>query len=297
MKVKLIQVDGKLPNLALMKLKTWHNEQGDEVGFDVAEPDRVYISSIFSWNASTALGIAKMFDCEVIIGGYGVNGNTLPDEVEHCMPDYSLYGIDFSIGFTSRGCIRKCPWCDAWRKEGGIKHHADLEEFVHPSHRKVILMDNNLLASPKADLTLQKLLNRKLQVCFTQGLDLRLMTKETADILSRIDYRSLSFRERRLYVAWDHIGDEEMIHQGLKLLKDAGMKMRNIMCYMLTCFDSTLEDDFYRFNKLREWGVDPFVMRYNREGNRIYREFARWVNKRWYKSLSFEKWLRIRKVK
>ena len=294
MKVKLIQVDGKIPNLALMKISSWHKSKGDEVGFDIENPEKVYISCIFKWNKSMALGVAKMFDCSVEVGGYGINGMKLKDEIEHSMPDYSLYNMDYSMGFITRGCTRKCPFCDVWRTEGMIRCNSPLIEFQ--AHEKILLLDNNLLASPHAEEILQNIQKRNLKVCFNQGLDIRLMTKEIAGILQNTNVRSLSFKERRLYISWDQIGEEEVIYEGLILLKNARMNMRNIMCYMLTCFDSTLKDDLYRFNKLCEWGVDPYVMRYNRKGQRVDREFARWVNKRWYKSFSFEKWLGIRKV-
>lgn len=306
MNVKLIDIDSHsgIPNLALMKVKAWHDKQGDECGFDIESPDKVYISCVFSWNRPIALGIAKMFSCEVEVGGYGVNGMKLPYKIEHTMPDYSLYGVNFSMGFTSRGCIRKCPFCDVWRKEGKIKHHADLNEFLHPKHKNLILMDNNLLASPKADKVLSELINHKLRVCFTQGLDLRLMTKEYANQLKQIRYTSRTFRDRRLYVAWDRMEDEGAIFRGLQLLSEAGINMRQIMCYMLTGFDTTFKEDMYRFEKLREVKCDPFVMLYRKPDSirppllsREKREFARWVNMRFYKWVPFQRFedfLRVR---
>ena len=293
MNVKLIQIDGKLPNLALMKISAWHKQLGDTVGFDVNDPDKVYISCIFEWNRPLALGIAKMFDCPVEIGGYGVNTKKLPKEIEHVMPDYALYNIDYSVGYLTRGCIRKCPFCKVWKTEGHIQENTELEEFLHPNHRKVIIMDNNLLASERSLYHLSKLKTQnKLKVCFTQGLDLRLVDKEVADTLTDIDYRSLNFKRKRLYVAWDNLEDEKEIEQGIQILKNAGIKPQHLMCYMLTCFDTSFEEDMYRFKKLREWGVDPFVMRYNRRGDKKDIEFARWVNRRVYKSISFEKWLK-----
>lgn len=117
-KVGLIQVDGTMPNLALMKLSTWHEAKGDKVFLIRTQTisktlmnfDKVYISCIFEENRTRATELAKQFkDAEV--GGVGVGSNTLPDEVEHLMPDYDLYGCDFSFGFTSRGCMRKCEFC------------------------------------------------------------------------------------------------------------------------------------------------------------------------------------------
>jgi len=290
MRVKLIQVDGKIPNLALMKIAAYHKKQGDEVGFNISDPDKVYISCIFEWNRAKALGIAKMFDCPVEIGGYGVNSAILPDAIEHVMPDYSLYDIDYSMGYLTRGCIRKCPFCKVWKTEGYFREHARLNEFLHPDHEKVIIMDNNLLASKKVLEHLNHIKKRNLKVCFTQGLDLRLMTPEIAKVLSGIDYRSLNFKAKRLYVAWDRINEEDEVMSGLRMLFDAGIKPHHIMCYMLTCFDSTFEEDMYRFRKLREMNIDPFVMRFNHKGTKRDVKFARWVNRRGYKKVNFENW-------
>jgi len=293
MRVKLLQIDGKMPNLALMKIAAYHKRCGDEVSFDISDPDKVYISCIFEWNKAKALGIAKMFDCPVEIGGYGVNSKMLPDVIEHIMPDYSLYDIDYSIGYLTRGCIRKCPFCRVWKTEGHFREHAQLDEFLCPSHHKVIIMDNNLLASKKAFDHLAYIKEKNLKVCFTQGLDLRLMTPEIARVLSKIDYRSLNFKAKRLYVAWDNVSEEDEIIDGLQLLIDAGIKPYHIMCYMLTCFDSTFEEDMYRFKRLRELGVDPFVMHFNHKGEKRDIEFARWVNRRGYKKISFNDWYNI----
>lgn len=167
MKVLLVQVDGKMPNLALMKISSWHKKQGDKVFLqNLINPDKVYISCIFSQNRAKALGIAKMFNCQVEVGGYGINDAQLPFDVEHTMPDYSLYGIRYSIGFTSRGCIRNCPWCIVPKKEGNIKDHAPINEFYVSAWKKLILWDNNFLASPRWYENLREIITRKIKVSF-----------------------------------------------------------------------------------------------------------------------------------
>jgi len=149
MKVGLIRVDGKFPNLALMKLSSWHKKRGDDVvliDFSDMDLDRIYASNVF-------------------IGGPGYDLKAkLPDEIEHCKPDYDLFATDFSIGFTSRGCIRNCKFCIVRAKEGHIREHADLEEFVDDRYEKVILMDNSFLASPKWKEKLQKIIDKKWKV-------------------------------------------------------------------------------------------------------------------------------------
>jgi len=52
MNVGLIDVDSKIPNLALMKASTWHKSQGESVKFYEPlfdRPDLVYASKIFDF--------------------------------------------------------------------------------------------------------------------------------------------------------------------------------------------------------------------------------------------------------
>ncbi|GAH71988.1 unnamed protein product, partial [marine sediment metagenome] len=114
------------------------------MGFHVSNPDRVYVSCIFSKNVSRARGTATFYpDAKFEIGGPGLGtaGILLPYEVEHMMPDYSLYGIDYSVGFSTRGCFRKCPFCQVHEVEGSFREHASIEEFLHPEHQKLRLFD------------------------------------------------------------------------------------------------------------------------------------------------------------
>jgi len=297
MEIKLVDIDSHgIPNLALMKISAYHKRKGDIVGFNVVNPDKVYISCIFKWNKQRTMQTVKGYEiftkAEIEVGGLGINDDVLNEEIEHLCPDYTLYNLDYSIGFTSRGCIRRCPFCDVWKREGKIRHHSDLNEFLR--HDKVILLDNNLLADPNVEKTLVQLRDDKIKVNFTQGLDLRLMTKNYAKILSKIKYTTRKFNKPTIYVAWDRMKDESEILSGLETMVNNGIKPYRIMCYMLTGYDTTFEEDMYRFEKLREFKVNPFVMLYNKQGDKRQREFARWINKRFYKwkpFYSFEKFL------
>jgi hypothetical protein len=124
--VLLVDVDSRIPNLALMKLSAWHKRQGYEVllfrcrGKQViprVEARWTYISCVFSWNAPFAIKLAEILP-NAQIGGSGVGDTKLPNEIEHMMPDYELYGCDYSMGYTTRGCIRRCDFCLVWRVEG-----------------------------------------------------------------------------------------------------------------------------------------------------------------------------------
>src|SRR5512145_3078296 len=119
-RVLLVDVDRKIKNLDLMKISAWHKEQGDDVGFCIENPDKVYISCVFTKNAGQARGISKLYPAaEIDIGGSGVNlSKQLPAEIENLKPDYNLYPSEYSQGYTTRGCIRYCDFCIVPEKEG-----------------------------------------------------------------------------------------------------------------------------------------------------------------------------------
>jgi len=298
MKVLLVQVDGTKPNLALMKISAYHKEKGDVVSFSCRNPDKVYISCIFAQNKPKALGIAKLFNCAVELGGSGISlSKTLPDEIEHIMPDYSLYNIRYSIGFTSRGCIRSCPWCIVPKKEGMIREHAPIDEFYVPIWKKLILYDNNFLASPKWYEKLHEIKARKIKVSFNQGLDIRLVDQEVAKLLSKIKYFDDDFKTRRLYFSFDLPEIESQVIDGIRHLENAGIKMQHLMFYVLVGFNTTFEEDYHRFQLLKKLNVKPYIMLYNdRKDKPLLRHFERWVNRRYYKVCKFDEYKPAQKV-
>ena len=301
-KVLLIDVDSKLPNLALMKLSAWHKARGDKVQL-IKNPksfykldwwafNKIYFSCIFSKNAERARRWynALRANIDAQIGGYGANGAKLPNEIEHIMPDYDLYSCDFSMGFTSRGCVRNCPWCVVPKMEGPIRPNAPILEFLRDDHNKIILFDNNFLAAPYWRENLILIQNYGLRVNFNQGLDIRLVDEENAGMLADCLYYDWKFRERRLHFAFDVPKIEPEVRLGVQILQDAGIPPHRLMFYMLCGFgynyywDDHKEEVFHRFETLNELGVDPFVMIWNnRRDIPELRHFARWVNKRIYK--------------
>jgi len=273
-----------------MKLSAHHKRLGDRVFLNrCASPDLVYVSCVFTWNRGKTT-----FYPDATIGGTGVSLDTiLPYEIEHIMPDYSLYGCDYSVGFTSRGCIRSCPWCVVPKKEGWIHDEATLSEFVHSKHRKVMLLDGNLLATPSAKRTLHELAERQLKVCFDAGLDIRLVTDEIAQMLAACDYRSRNFRERRLYFAFDEPKTERAVSQGIERLLAAGIKPRHLMFYILTGFNTSLDEDLHRIKLIQKCGADPYVMKYNNRQSPQLNALARWTNKAQIrKTVPFEQYTR-----
>lgn len=285
-KVLLIQVDGKMPNLALMKLSAYHKKQGDEVGFNVSNPDIVYASVIFFQNRPNAEGIKTWYpDAEFHLGGPGLQEpNWLPDEIEHIMPDYSLYPeLDYSMGFTTRGCIRKCAFCVVPVLEGDFRVHAHISEFHNPEFDKVMLMDNNFTASPTFFESLDYIREHDLKVCISQGMDARILTDEKAEALSTVKSYNLHFKQRSYIFAWDNIKDGQEVLLGLNKMIKAGVNPKHIMVYVLVGFDSKHWQDVYRLKTLSQLGVKPYVMIYNFDrSDKILNAMAKWANRRYY---------------
>lgn len=280
MKVALIKIDGKNPNLALMKLSSFHKKRGDDVSvIDLSHMnfDRIYASTVF-------------------VGGSGYDLKAkLPDEIEHIMPDYDLFNTDYNIGFTSRGCIRNCNFCLVRAKEGYIKEHSALKEFVDDRFNKVIIMDGNFLASPKWKEKLQEMIDKKLKVNFSQGLDLRLINDEVMEMLSKVKYYTWKFDRRSLHFAWDNIKDEKVILKGLETVLKY-IPPLHVMVYVLVGFDSTLDQDLYRLNKLIGFHVKPFVMVYNNKRDPVLRHMARWINKNFYEVCTWKEYCKKKGV-
>ena len=241
------------PNLALMKLSAFHKARGDEVflNFPLGSFDLSYASCVFSWNRGKAIGLPET----VIKGGSALDiSSMLPLEIEHLMPDYELYpNNNFSQGFTSRGCIRKCPWCIVPAKEGHIKTWASIYEFWDRRHKKVKLLDNNILASPNWDETADCLIKEQVRVDFNQGLDIRLVNDKVAYQLSKMLTSQLRF-------AFDSIGIETQVRQGIALLLKAGIKSRHLSFYVLAGFNG--DNGWDRMKILQSLNVDVYPMLY-----------------------------------
>lgn len=304
LRVLLIQADGKtpFPNLALMKLSAWHKRYGDEVGFNVSFPDRVYVSCIFTKNLDQAKGIHKYYqDAEIFIGGPALNEpNYLPNRelIDDIMPDYSLYGLDnkdgYSLGFTSRGCIRRCPSCFVPNLEGDIREGTPIENFHYPLHKKMILLDNNILASPTRDRTFKYILDHDLKVNVSQAFDARLVDKEAAQQLKEMKLYNWHFTRRKMHFAWDFMEAEREVLRGFNNLIESGITRSNISVYILVGYNTTLEEDLFRIHAISKMGFDPYVMVYNNLWDKpILQRMERWCNAMIIKKTNFTEYDRL----
>ena len=292
MKVLLMDLDvirqrRPFPNLALMKLSAYYRAQGDQVflNFPLQPVDIAHASCVFTWNARRRNGLSP----DVVVGGSGVDLKAeLPAEVEHIMPDYSLYpNVDYSLGFTSRGCNRRCPWCIVPQKEGGIRPVARIYEFWNRQHRKILLLDNNLLASPNWRQTMEDLIAEELKVDFYQGLDIRLVNKEVIDYLERLKSKKLRF-------AFDDIAYQKAFRRGIELLLESGLGSRKLEIYVLYGFgdDNT---DVERMVILHDYNVDVYPMLYKGpDGKEPARRIMKIPDIMWHgPRQNINKWLRF----
>ena len=249
----------------------------------------VYKSKVFSFTPDYDFVINAE---KVIQGGTGYaikleNGREVfhkellgefPEEAEHIYPDYSLYPRltqDTAFGFLSRGCPRGCQFCIVGQKEGLCSHKvANLSEFWH-GQKKIVLCDPNILACKDWKDLLQQLIDSKAEIDINQGLDIRLMTEEKAEMLSRVKIKQVHF-------AWDRYGDRDKVIPKLKLYAElAKINQHNAIVFTIVNFDTTIEQDLDRIYTLRDIGYWPYVMIYDKaHAAPIYTLLQRWVNNR-----------------
>lgn len=291
MKIGLIDVDGhNFPNLALMKLSACHKLQGDTVSWysGIEHYDRVYMSKVFAFTHDEMRIVQAD---EVIKGGSGYKlfNQWLPDEVEHICPDYSIYPAHKeAFGFLTRGCVNKCSFCIVPRKEGNIRKHADITEFLD-GRKSAILMDNNVIASNWGLTQIEKIISMKVKVDFNQGIDCRLIAKDKkiAELLSRVRWI------RHLRMAYDSSAITEEVETAIAYLKEAGVPAYRLFFYMLVK-DGQIEDAEKRALLLDSMGCTPFAMPYRNLDSNIppsveQHRFAWWVNQRQaFKSCKFK---------
>ena len=281
MKIGLIDVDShNFPNLALMKISAYHKAIGDEVdwwwGFE--NYDRIYMSKVF--DATYTADIDEPCNSKEIIKGgtgYGLT-NKLPDEIEHMMPDYSLYGIqDTAYGFLTRGCPRGCPFCIVEKKEGRKSYKvADLSEWWS-GQKNIVLCDPNILGCKEHIDLLGQIAHSRAWVDFNQGLDARLLNRENIEALNKVNTKVLHF-------AWDLMEQSDEVLKGLNLYLEYGKvkSQRQRMVYVLTNFNTSHDDDLYRIYTLHDMGYEPYVMIFDKpNAPNITRQLQRWCNSKW----------------
>ncbi len=254
-KVLLINVDSTIPNLALKKIELYHKNMGyvveeydreylDTLLYEEKEYDSIWVSCIFDWNKDTALS-CKKYHKNVYIGGSGVDYKTiLPIEIDNMKPK-------INYGFTTRGCIRNCPFCIVPQKEGKIHAVGDIYDIWDNKSKALVIMDNNILAMPEHFFKISAQLKKeKLKVDFNQGLDARLLNDEIAKELKSL---------RHMYeirFAFDDIKLKPQVERAMELVYKYNLRTR---WYLYT--DGDWETLLERVKYLRYHKQLAFVMR------------------------------------
>lgn len=317
MKIGIIDADlldkgTRHPNLALMKISGYYKDLNYSVKLltsysDLDKYDKVYISKVFTFTRIPDKAVLSLPN--VIYGGTGFfedGGADLPLEIEHHMPDYNLYRdyideqirngrkkeyysdyLDYSIGFTTRGCFRKCEFCVNKKYDKAVKH-SPVSEFLDVKKPFIYLWDDNVLAYSGWREIFDELDATGKPFQFRQGLDLRLMNEERAARISKSKYHG------DFIFAFDHIEDREIIEKKLKLWKQ--YTNRTTKLYLLCAYDSIditdIVNTFERIKILMKYGCLPYIMRYESykqsKFRSLYTELARWCNQpQFFKKKSF----------
>lgn len=274
MNVNLL-TDAPKHNLALMKISTFHKVQGDQVWLNgVGDFDLTYGSWLFDFSHK---GVCQ------IEGGPGIDpAISLDLKFETCPPDYSLMNLDYSVGYTWKYCPRKCPFCIVPQQKNG-KNHFSIWSFHDSRFKKICLLNNNTFSDPQWLETFKEIWAADLTVIDENGYDVRLLDDEKAEALKKTRFEKNSFA-----FAWDQIEDEFKILQGFEIAKKHKLLTHNTNVFILTGFNTTLEENIHRCQKVVDLGANPYIMIYNinNQRDRELRKFRRMVHLHYYRSYS-----------
>jgi len=290
--IRLLAIDSKMVNLAILKIAQYHINLGDNVNW--YEPlfdqicDILYISKIFTFSDD----INYLPQAQIIKGGTGYDVHSqLPIEIENITNINDAYELlypkmKYSIIFTTRGCVRNCDFCLVRKKEG-LTHDVPITS-LHPNSEFIEVLDNNFFSSSTWHNRINYLKSLDLPLNFNTGIDVRTITEEQANELSKC-------KLKMIHIAWDYIGHEKMVRAGIeRLLKY--VSSNKVTCYVLVGFTNKLiiKEDVYRVLELHKYKIRPFAMGYidfyNKKDERTdeVKWFQRWVNRFYYKNVSWE---------
>lgn len=271
MKVNLY-TDAPKHNLALMKLSAWHKANGDEVTLNmpIMPCDYSYASILFEKNRN-------VFHADEY-GGPAFNDECLPEHIEKMKPDYDLFPTrnilnyhgarhiennHFSLGYTYRPCFRKCPFCKVPEMKQPNKEHHSIWEFHDPKFKYIRLLNNNTFFDSQWRETFHEIWDAGLIVIDENGYDLRLMDEEKAEYLRKTNFHG------EIHYAWDRMQDEMEVLEGLNIAPSGSV-------YVLIGYDTTEEEDFYRCQKIVDFGHHPYIMPYHQ--NKKEKRFKRFID-------------------
>jgi hypothetical protein len=315
--VLLLHLDGKMPNLALMRLAAYHRALGDRVDLRqvasaadlqprLGDPTwgHVYGSLIFERTRPLAVAAQAAYP-KLELGGTGwdfeggvqIRNTKLPAGAEELTPDYSVYPwFEHSIGFAQRGCRFSCSFCVVPRKEGKVRSVGSLETIWRgpPHPARLVLLDNDFFGNPQWRDVIAHAQRLDIAIAVIQGINARLLSDEQAAAIASVRWMADDFSRRRVYTAWDNEDDERTFFRGLDRLKAHGIKPGAILVYMLIghADGETHAARDYRRAKLREFGAMPYPMPFVRDGD-LGAElvaFQRWCIQRADLHVPWDRW-------
>ena len=304
--------EGKLqrfPNLACMKIASYYKSKGETVLLksdykNLNDYEKIYISKVFT---RTKVNNEILSLPNVTYGGTGFfyeNASGLLEEIEHCFPAYSLYDlyvkeqiekgikssslksyVDYSIGFLTRGCFRKCDFCVNKNYDRCVIH-SPLNEFYDKDREKDNLIDDNVLAYSKWRTLLEELISVNKPFTFKQGVDIRLMNVDFIKLISKAKY------DNEIFFAFDNVEDSRLIEEKLCLFREHSNKA--IRMYVFCGYDrqgkydinfwlDDIENIFKRLAIIGKYRAVPFLMRYEKfidsPFSGLYKTLASYCNK------------------
>jgi len=252
-----------------MKLSAYYKSRGYRVllsrDSSYVKADRYAASAIFATGKTVrkVAALESIYGSEINIGGSGVSlKKRLDPAVESCFPDYGLYRHNrYAIGYLTRGCNKRCPFCIVPQKEGRVSRRvASFDDFVPKGQRRVMLLDDNLLSCPGAEELLAEMHLRRYSVNFNQSLDIAYLNGRTFRLLEKIDSRNARFTKRMFYFACNGTNDINMFVERRDLLQRFGEDCVTVLT--LYGFNTRLSEDYRRFLMLRRLRLIPFFLEY-----------------------------------
>lgn len=300
----------RFPNLVCMKLSGYHKQQGHAVELkldyeNLDKYDKIYISKVFL-DTDVPSDALKMPNVEC--GGTGFfydKAPPLPLEIEHQFPDYDLYAewvkgciengvhpkeltyyTDYSIGFTTRGCIRGCSFC-VNKNYRQCNKHSPVSEFLDENRKYICLLDDNVLSCRDWKNIFAELNATGKRFQFKQGMDERLLTDEKCEVIFNSNWIG------DYIFAFDNIKDHRIVEKKLDLIREHTDKIPKFYCFCGFNHDAPdtypeefwakdIEDLFERIKILIEHRSLPYIMRYKdyelSPFRGMYITIARWCN-------------------
>ena len=278
MNILLIDIDSKIPNLALKKIECYHAKRGDTITWNVpllhTWADKIYVSCVFTENRDQCLEWEEIAE----IGGSGYDLLVkLPEEIEAVKPHLNM-------GFTTRGCIRNCGFCIVPRKEGGIRVIGDLADLWDGTSKDITLMDNNILAVPDHfRMICDQARKLKLRIDFNQGLDHRLLNPGIVRNLKGIRHKEYRF-------SYDSPDQHGTVSEAIRLLKAGGIN--RCFWYVLVGYDTTFKQDLDRLEFLKKMNQTAFVQRFSKNRGNLL--LGQWANQHGvFKKMTFREFLKL----